>query len=161
EVVAVPPSPPPAPAPETSTKLVADFEEGLNGWSTAPAGNIPPRVTRGGVRDGASASTFRLTGEQSRSQLILGGNGGTEGAIQIHDGDQYVFGFSFDIQSMAYGEPGADNVMVEFLSDASDTRTFGLQLWQNAIADPLGVGRGLWASGEAMGGDRFLAPVSE
>ena len=162
EPVSAPPeAPAPAPAPESPTKLVANFENGLSGWSTAPAGNIPPRVTRGVVRDGASASTFRLTGEQSRSQLILGGDGGTEGAIQIHDGDEYVFGFSFYIQSMAYGEPGADNVMVEFLSDASATRTLGLQLWQNAIADPLGMGRGLWASGEAMGGDRFLAPLTE
>jgi hypothetical protein len=146
---------------EPATKLVANFEEGLNGWSSAPAGNIPPRVTRGVVRDGDSASVFRLTGEQSRSQLILGGDGGTEGAIQIHEGVEYVFGFSFYIQSMVYGEPGADNVMVEFMSDASDARTFGLQLWQNTIEDPLREGRGLWASGEAMGGDRFLRPITE
>jgi hypothetical protein len=159
-LVSAPPTSP-APAAEPATRLVANFEEGLNGWSTAPAGNIPPRVTRGVVRDGGNASVFRLTGEQSRSQLILGGDGGTEGAIQIHEGDEYVFGFSFYIQSMVYGEPGADNVMVELISDASDARTFGLQLWQNAIDDPLRAGRGLWASGEAMGGDRFLRPLTE
>ncbi len=161
--VSAPPAAPAAPAPEAAekTKLVANFENGLDGWSTAPTGNIPPRVVRGVVRDGSSASVFRLTGEQSRSQLILGGAGGSEGAIQIHEGDEYEFSFSYYVQSMAYGEPEADNVLLQFMSDASDTRTFGLQLWQNEIGDPTAAGRGLWSSGEAMGGDRFLRPVAE
>ena len=97
----------------------------------------PARVVRGVVRDGSSASVFRLTGEQSRSLLIVGGAGGSEGAVQIHEGDEYTFSFSFYVQSMVYGEPGADNVLVQFMSDASDTRTLGLQLWQEGMADPL------------------------
>ena len=101
------------------------------------------------------------TGEQSRSLLAFGGDGGSDGAVQIHEGDEYTFAFSFYIQSMSYGEPGADNVILQFMSDASDTRTLGLQLWQDGIADPLNSGRGLWASGDAMGGDRFLAPLAE
>jgi Polysaccharide lyase len=162
-VSAPPATPAPAPAaePEAKTKLVANFENGLDGWSTAPAGNIPPRVVRGVVRDGANASAVRLTGEQSRSLLAFGGEGGSGDAVQIHEGDEYTFAFSFYIQSMSYGEPGADNVILQFMSDASDTRTLGLQLWQDGIADPLNSGRGLWASGDAMGGDRFLAPLAE
>ena len=113
------------------------------------------------VRDGANASAVRLTGEQSRSLLAFGGEGGSDDAVQIHEGDEYTFAFSFYIQSMSYGEPGADNVILQFMSDASDTRTLGLQLWQDGIADPLNSGRGLWASGDAMGGDRFLAPLAE
>ncbi len=163
ELVAAPPPPPAAPTPATApvTKLVANFESGLKGWSTAAVGNIAPRVASGVVRDGGKAIVIRLTGDQSRSQLILGGDGGSGGAVQIHEGDEYVFGFSFYIQSMAYGEPGADNVMVQFMSDASDSRSFGLQLWQDAIDDWQLAGRGLWASGEAMGGERFLAPLTE
>jgi hypothetical protein len=162
-LVSAPPAPPAPPTaePEAKTKLVADFENGLGGWSTAPAGNIPPRVVRGVARNGANASAVRLTGEQSRSLLAFGGDGGSDGAVQIHEGDEYTFAFSFYIQSMSYGEPGADNVILQFMSDANDTRTLGLQLWQDGIADPLNSGRGLWASGEAMGGDRFLAPLAE
>jgi Polysaccharide lyase len=161
EPVAAPPPPPPTPAPAPAATLVANFENGLNGWSTAPAGNIPPRVTRGVVRDGGQASLIRLTGDQSRSLLILGGEGGNGGAVQIREGDEYAFAFSFYIQSMVYGDPGTDNVIVQFMSDASDTRSFGLQLWQAAIDDWQLAGRGLWASGEAMGGNRFLAPIAE
>src|SRR5204863_10066355 len=40
---------------------------------------------------------------------------------------------------------------------ASEGPSFGLQLWD----DGSGLRRGLWASGEAMGGERFLAPVEE
>ncbi len=160
-VSAPPATPAPAAEPVAKTRLVANFENGLDGWSTAPAGNIPPRIVRGVVRDGANASAVRLTGEQSRSLLAFGGEGGSDGAVQIREGDEYTFAFSFYIQSMSYGEPGADNAILQFISDASDTRTLGLQLWQDEIADPLNSGRGLWASGDAMGGDRFLAPLAE
>ena len=162
-LVSAPPAAPAvlAPEPEKQTKLVANFESGLDGWSTAPVGNIPPRVVRGVVRDGGSASAIRLTGEQSSSLLILGGEGGSDGAVQIHEGDEYTFSFSYYVQSMVYGEPGADNVLLQFMSDAGDTRTFGLQLWQDGIGDPTAAGRGLWTSGDAMGGDRFLRPVAE
>src|SRR4029077_17780535 len=34
--------------------------------------------------------------------------------------------------------------------------SFGLQLWDDDSGQ-----RGLWASGDAMGGERFLAPVAE
>ena len=160
-LVSAPPAAPAAPAPE-KMKLVANFENGLDGWSTAPAGNIPPRVVRGVVRDGSSASVFRLTGEQSRSLLIVGGDSGSEGAVQIHEGDEYTFSFSFYVQSMVYGEPGADNVarpVHERRQRHPHPRPPALA--GPGMADPLNSGRGLWASGDAMGGDRFLAPFSE
>lgn len=162
-VVALPepgPQPPIAPAP--TSLLVANFENGLDGWSIAAMGDTVPRVVSGIVRDGEKASVIRLTGDQSRSQLILGGDGGSDeaGAVQIHEGDEYAFAFSFYIQRMVYGEPGADNLILRLKSDASDSLAFGLQLWDPAEDSQDGE-RGLWSSGEAVGGDRFLAPVSE
>ncbi len=159
------PAPPPPAVPAVAPlapHLVADFENGMEGWSTAAASDVAPTVVGGVVRDGERSSLVRLTGTRSRSQLILGGDGGEseEGVVQIHEGDEYAFAFSFYIQTMAYGEPGVDNAILRLKSDASETPAFGLQLW-----DPVAGGqdgeRGLWSSGEAVGGDRFLAPVPE
>lgn len=150
-----------APAPQSATELVADGGEAPAGPGTSPeTGGRPPRVTRGMVGDGRTSRLIRISGEEPGSELILG-DPGTGSPTEITEGAEYALSFSFNIGSMAYGEPGADNVMVEFLGDGGETGAFGLQLWQNAIADPTGVGRGLWASGEATGGSRFLAPLSE
>ena len=46
---------------------------------------------------------------------------------------------------------------MRFKGEASESPSFGLQLWD----DGSGNQRGLWASGDAMGGERFLAPVAE
>lgn len=163
----VPVTPAPSPAPalpvaSTAPHLVADFENGMSGWSTAATSEVAPRLVSGIVRDGARSSLVRLTGTRSRSQLILGGDGGEsdEGVLQIHEGDEYAFAFSFYIQTMVYGEPGVDNAILRVKSDASETAAFGLQLWDPVVGGQDGE-RGLWSSGEAVGGDRFLAPVSE
>ncbi|HWM54347.1 MAG TPA: heparin lyase I family protein [Solirubrobacterales bacterium] len=165
-VVALPEPVPPAPAvppvAPAAPHLVADFENGMEGWSTAATSEVTPRLVSGIVRDGERSSLVRLTGTRSRSQLILGGDGdeGDEGVVQIHEGDEYAFAFSFYIQTMTYGEPGVDNAILRLTSDASETSAFGLQLWNPAVGGQDGE-RGLWSSGEAVGGDRFLAPVPE
>jgi hypothetical protein len=125
-------------------------------------GDVIPKVVTGIVRDGEKASVVRLTGDQSRSQLILGGDGDAdeEDVVQIREGEEYAFAFSFYIQRMAYGEPGVDNLVLRFKSDASDALAFGLQLWDPEEDSERGE-RGLWSSGEAVGGDRFLAPAPE
>ena len=63
--------------------------------------------------------------------MTLGGDGGDSGAgvVQIREGAEYFFAFSFYIQTMVYGEPGADNLILRFKSDASDSLTLGLELW--------------------------------
>jgi hypothetical protein len=163
-VVAQEPAPPPVPAaaPAPGPQLVADFEDGLNGFSTSAVGDVPPRVASGIARDGERAGLIRLTGAESSSGLILGGDGGSgeEGIVEIRDGQEYAFAFSFYIQSMVYGEPGADNMILRLRSDASESVALGLELWE-APGQTAGFERGLWSSGEAVGGDRFLAPVSE
>jgi hypothetical protein len=150
-----------SPAPQPSTQLVADEGEAPSAPGAAPeAGGRPPRVTRGMVGDGHTARVIRLSGEEPGSELILG-DGASGVPTQIQEGDEYALSFSLDVQSMAFGEPEADNVMVEFTDEAGESRTFGLQLWQLAIGDPQSLGRGVWASGEAMGGNRFLSPLTE
>lgn len=152
------PAPPPAPTPPAGPLLVANFENGLTGWSTSVLGDTVPRVVTGTVRDGTRSVAVRLIGDQSRSQLALGGDGGYDGAIQIHDGDEYAFAFSFYIEKMVYGTPGADNLLMQLRSDGSDSRVFGLQLWDYPVENG---GRGLWSSGEAVSGDRFLGDATE
>jgi hypothetical protein len=147
----------PPPAAPSGLHLVANFEEGLRGWS-ASVGDVFPGIVSGTVRDGGKASLVRLTGGQSGSGLIFGD---TEGrAVQIREGDTFAFGFSFYIQAMVYGQPGADNLIMRFGSEASEGQAFGLQLW-DPPPGALVRSRGLWSSGEGMGGDRFLAAVPE
>jgi Polysaccharide lyase len=143
--------------------LEAGFENGLQGWSTAGVGDVVPRVTADIVRDGDKSSVVRLIGSQDRSELILGGNGSgsTAGTIQFREGDEYHYAFSFYIQSMVYGEPGAHNLIMQFKSDGEGSPNFGLQLWDYEGDDGHSGGRGLWSHGGAMGGDRFLSPVAE
>jgi len=146
-----------------SPQLVANFENGLQGWSTSAIDDVDPTVEPGIVRDGEKSSVIRLSGDQSSSQLILGGDGGSSGAgtVQIHEGDEYAFGFSFYIETMAYGVPGADNLVMRLKSDADDEPAFGLQLWDLPGYPWEASQRGLWSSGEAVGGDRFLVAVPE
>ncbi len=143
--------------------MEADFENGLSGWSIAGVGEVVPKVTTDIVRDGSQSSEVRLVGEQDRSELILGGNGSrsTAGTVRFHEGDEYFYGFSFYIEAMVYGEPGAHNLIMQFKSSDSGSPNFGLQLWDYAGDGGHGGGRGLWSHGSAMGGDRFLAPVPE
>jgi Polysaccharide lyase len=151
-----------APASET---LEAGFEDGLANWNTAGVGEAVPTVVGGEVRSGLHSGRVVLTGTQHRSELILGGDGGdgTDGMVEFHEGDEYFYGFSFCIDSMVYGHPGAHNLIMQFKGDDEGSPSFGLQLWDyegddgEYAADP----KGLWSHGPSMGGDRFLAPVAE
>ncbi len=149
--------------PSGATVLDAGFENGLANWNTGGVGDVTPTVTSDVVRSGSRACDVELTGNQDRSELILGGNGSgsTAGMVEFHEGAEYWYGFSFDIQSMVYGHPGAHNLIMQFKSDGEGSPNFGLQLWDYAGDDGHSGGRGLWSTGEGMGGDRFLAPVSE
>jgi Polysaccharide lyase len=145
--------------------LDAGFENGLLNWNTAGVGEATPTVVSDTVRSGSQAARFALTGDQDRSELILGGNGGgsTNGMIEFGEGDEYWYGFSFYIVSMVYGEPGAHNLIMQFKGDDDGSPNFGLQLWDyegddgEYADDP----KGLWSHGPSMDGDRFLAPVAE
>ncbi len=159
------PAPPAAAAASGSSTLEAGFEDGLTNWNTAGVGEAMPTVVSDNVRSGVHSARVVLTGTQDRSELILGGNGGgsTDGMVEFHEGDEYFYGFSFYIDSMIYGHPGAHNLIMQFKGSDEGSPAFGLQLWDyegdhgEYAAEP----RGLWSHGPAMGGDRFLAPVAE
>jgi len=74
--------------------------------------------------------------------------------MRIREGVEYALGFSFYVETMVYGRPGSDNLILVIRGDAGGDPSFGLQLWDFGE-------RGLWSSGEAMGGFRFLAPTLE
>jgi hypothetical protein len=153
----------PEPEPTQGPRLVANFEDGLNGW-TAAAGDRLPRLSRAIVRDGTNASVVRLTDGEGSSRLILGGSGGIgdgEDALQIQEGDQYAFAFSFYITQMAYGGVGTDNQIMRLVGEGSDTHSLGLQLWEYASSPWYEGTRGLWSSGEATAGPRLLAATEE
>jgi hypothetical protein len=92
---------------------------------------------------------------------IGAGTGPLEGspgsAIEVHQGDGRALSFSFYVQPTAYRPPGEENLILQFKGEAGAPPSFGLQLWD----DGSGTQRGLWASGDAVGGERFLAPVAE
>jgi hypothetical protein len=155
-------SAPAATSPKPSTSLFdAGCDNGLANWNTAGVGEVVPTITSASARSGSGACQVRLNGSQDRSELILGGNGGgsTAGTVEFHEGDEYWYGFSFDIEQMVYGKPGAHNLFMQFKGESDGSPNFGLQLW-----DYNGE-KGLWSAGTAMqignSGERFLAPVSE
>lgn len=84
------------------------------------------------------------------------GGAGAE-AVEVHDGDERALSFSFYVQPTAYRAPEDENLILQVRGPGSESPSFGLQLWD----DSNGAQRGLWASGSAMGGERFLAPVEE
>jgi len=126
-------------------------------------GEVIPTTTTSNVHSGSKAGRFLLTGSQNRSELILGGSGSynTDGSPQFFEGEEYWYGFSFRIEKMVWGRPGAHNLMMQFKSEGEGSPNFGLDLWNYAGDDGRSGGKGLWTEGGAMGGNRFLAPLAE
>jgi hypothetical protein len=117
------------------------------------------------VRSGSKSGKVVLNGSQGRSELILGGNGtgSLTGMRKFAEGDEYWYGFSFYINSMVYGRPGAHNLLLQLKGNDDGSPAFGLQFW-NYIGDDgqyKSNPKGLWSLGTGMGGDRFLAPAAE
>ncbi|MBK5218735.1 MAG: heparin lyase I family protein [Thermoleophilia bacterium] len=151
--------------PSNDGVLDAGCEGGLLNWNTAGVGEAIPSVVNDTVRSGGWSCRVALSGSEDRSELILGGTGGasTKGMIEFDEGDEYYYGFSFYIESMVYGEPGAHNLIMQFKGDDSGSPNFGLQLWdyEGDDGEYADNPKGLWSHGPSMGGDRFLAPAAE
>ncbi len=145
--------------------LDAGCEGSLLNWNTAGVGETLPAPAGDIVRSGAGSCRVELDGTQHRSELILGGNGGgsTNGMIEFEEGDEYWYAFSFYIDEMVYGRPGAHNLIMQFKGDDGGSPAFGLQLWDYEGDDEEYEDnpKGLWSHGPSMDGDRFLAPVPE
>jgi hypothetical protein len=132
------------------------FEHGLDGFNTAGVGEVVPTVVAAGP-GGNDVCRVVLNGDEDRSELILGGDASasSDGTMHFFEGAQYWYSFSFEIVRMRYGQPGAHNLIMQFKSDGDGSPNFGLDLWDYEGR------RGLWTEGNAMGGNRFLAPLSE
>lgn len=76
-------------------------------------------------------------------------------SFRVEDGGVYLLSLSFQVGAIAYLPPGEDNLLVQFNSSGAAGPSLGLQLWDDGLG-----GRGLWSSGEATGGERFLAALS-
>lgn len=130
--------------------LDGGFENGFDGWNFDGVGDALPTITQNVVHSGKGAAKFVLTGSQGRSELILDHGAGT---LELGEGAQRWFGFSFRLGSMQWGRPGAHNLFSQFHSDGEGSPNFALSLW-----DYQGR-KGLWSHGKTMGGDRFLAKI--
>jgi hypothetical protein len=76
--------------------------------------------------------------------------------IDVAEGDELAFSFLFYIEPIAYRSPGDENTILQLRGEPGTSPRLGLQLWDDG-----GEQRGLWSSGEAMGGERFLAPLGD
>jgi len=148
-------------APQSTEPSIADpgSDEEPPAASRAAPGKAGP-VTSSGPFAGRNPIAVWLSGNEDSSEPILAGEGDGD-VVQIHEGHEYALAFSFYIQTMVYGAPGAPNLIMRMVGDADPSPSFGLQLWDYAGADGSSGGRGLWSAGDAMGGDRFLAPAGE
>jgi hypothetical protein len=81
---------------------------------------------------------------------------GPSDRVEFQAGDEFEHRFSFYVEPTAFRAPGSDNLILQIRSEASEDSSFGLQLWDDGAGQ-----RGLWATGDAMGGERFLTPVAE
>lgn len=138
-------------APPRSLSL--GFRSGLFGFNLSGVGDVAPRVVR--LASGNRVCRFALDRGEGRSELSLGGDArrGDNDTIEFREGDEYWYGFSFNVRRMDWGDPtGAWNLIMQFKSDGRGSPAFGLDLW-----DYHGE-RGLWSEGSATG-NRFLAPV--
>ena len=102
-----------------------------------PTGNPPPGPISGGVDPEEEAPS-------------------PNDSVGIQAGDELEYAFSFFVDPLAFGLPGEDRPIVRIRSEESESDSLALQLWDDGAGQ-----RGLWASGEAMGGERFLGPLAE
>jgi hypothetical protein len=102
-----------------------------------PTGNHPPGPISGGVDPEGEAPS-------------------PTDSVEIHPGDELEYTFSFFVEPTAFRLLGEDEPIVRIRSEESESASFGLQLWDDRAGQ-----RGLWSSGDAMGGERFLGPLVE
>ncbi len=135
----------------------AGFERGLDGFNLAGVGDVDPQVVEVPKGSGEHAAKFTLTGSQGRSELIVGGDGGTgnEETIEFGEGAEAWIGFSFDVLQMRYEPPRYFNLIMQFKGEGEGSPNFAIQLARE------GNEQGIWSSGAATDQGRFLAGFSD
>ncbi len=77
-------------------------------------------------------------------------------SLEVEEGGEYALAYSFYVLPTAYRAPGEESSILRLAGAAGEAPTFGLQLWDDGLGQ-----RGLWSSGGAVDGERFLAPLAE
>lgn len=133
KALAEPPVEPPPPAPPT-VYAEETFSDGLVGWSLAGVGKVTPTVvTAPAGFSAAHAAYFALTGEQERTELILGGNGtgSLEGIIEFTEGTERTYSFETRVNAMAFGEPGKHNTPWQLKGAGEGSPALSLCYWDS------------------------------
>lgn len=146
------PASPPATSPEPASL------EPFPAQSPPPPAAVPVAVSTPTPSSPPAPPPIRTpTGKAPSGPGTSGGPivGSPDDGVEVQDGDEHAFAFSFYLQPTVYSAPGTENLLMRFIGEGSESPSFGLQLWDG------GGQQGLWASGDAMGGERFLAPVAE
>jgi hypothetical protein len=129
--------PVPAASEPPGATVVADVGAGPR-RPLVPRASVPPRTALGGAPGSGSVS------------------------FEVADGGEYRLSFTFSLEASAFREPGAENLLLRVRSAGASEPPLGLQLWEFPGDEWYGeVARGLWTSGEAAGGERFLAPLGD
>lgn len=158
-----------SPTPQTVVPLLEyGFEDGtLKGFNTAGVGEGPvePEVSTEVAHRGTHSVVVDMPAgsTQNRAELMLGGDGGT-GAdpIKFYEGAHYRYSFWHYIfpGEMAYGLPGAHNLITQLKSSGEGSPEAAIGLWNWEYPSGSGIYRkGLWVSGPE--GDVYVAPYAE
>lgn len=136
--------------------LFAGFEHGFAGVNLAGVGEVLPTVVERPPGSGKHVCSVVLRGNQNRSEMILGGDGGTDAGrtVEFENGDEAWLSFAVDVIRMHYGRPGVFNLFMQFKGEGEGSPNFALQLGER------GGRRGIYSSGPAMGAERLLAPLA-
>lgn len=147
---------PVAAASASPVRISSGFQHGFEGFNLGGVGDVYPKIVAATPKGRDRVCRFVLSGGQERSELSLGGDGtaNSDGTIQFREGDEYWYAFEFKLQQVAWGMPGAHNLIMQFHPNGEGAPNLALGLW-NYEGD-----KGLWAEGDAMGGNRFLAPLA-
>lgn len=132
------------------------FQHGFGGFNLGGVGDVYPTIVAARPHGRDKICRFVLHGSEERSELSLGGDGtaDSDGTIQFREGAEYWYAFSFKIQQMAWGMPGAHNLIMQFHPNGEGAPNMALGLWDYE------GDQGLWTEGAAMGGNRYLAPLT-
>jgi polysaccharide lyase-like protein len=137
-------------------QIFSEFRHGFDGFNLGGVGDVYPKIVAAGSHSRKKMCRFSLQGDEERSELTVGGDGtaNSDGTVQFREGAEYWYAFEFKIQQMAWGMPGAHNLIMQFHPNGEGAPNMALGLW-----DYEGE-KGLWSEGDAMGGNRFLAPLT-
>lgn len=138
------PAPEPTPSQPAPAPAAVPVAAPVSAPAAAPPGRVPPAP--------GSEPPGPIPGGVDPEEEALG----PTDSVEIQVGDELEYSFSFYVEPTAFRLPGEEMPIVQIRSEESESASFGLQLWDDGAGQ-----RGLWASGDAMGGERFLAPLAE